>query len=151
MGFTVASKPNHSGILGPPVLTGVNKHFPGQCTGGLNASRMAPHFSFSICIKSSLHPWFQADLMSLSSSSSNALLSAPSCRLPPRRCSTVRSQGWLLSASSASQRLLYLFLKAFSLSVAQQLLTHPGSCEQLLLLSIPWQFFSCFRAQGDGD
>lgn len=52
------------------------------------------------------------------------------------------SQGWLPSASTASQRLLYLFLKPFSFSVAQQLLTHPGSCGQLLLLSIPWQFFS---------
>lgn len=51
-------------------------------------------------------------LMSLSSSSS-ALLSALSCMLPPSRCSGARSQGWLPSASSSSQRLLYLFLKHF--------------------------------------
>lgn len=45
----------------------------------------------------------------------------------------------LSSASSVSQRPVYLsiyfFFKAFSFPVAQQLLTHPGSCWQLLLLS----------------
>lgn len=59
-----------------------------------------------------------------------ALLSALSCMLPPSRCSGARSQGWLPSASSSSQRLLYLFLKHFlSLlrSNFQHTLSHAGS------------------------
>lgn len=50
------------------------------------------------------------------------------------------SKGWAVSASSLAQRLLYLFFEAFPFSVAQQLLTHPSLCWQLLPLSIPWQF-----------
>lgn len=122
-----------------PALAWGNKLFPGRCSGGLDTSWLPVFFLMDLlqilfASVASVWPGFL-----ISCIKSNTLFSAPSYVVPHFRCSGASSKGWAVFCQQCFPEtglfIFIFFLKAFSFPVAQQLLTHPGSCWQLLLLS----------------